>query len=57
LQPSVTSPVSGRIVAHRTAVAVDFDHQLSSRTIEVERIGAQRMLLAELQAVRTLSKD
>ena len=56
-EPPVPGGIASRISAHPVPHPIHFDSQFGRRTIEVEHIGAYRMLAAKLQAVGPRPQD
>ena len=54
LQPAVPPCIALRAVSHSMALAIHLHSKLRCRTVEIERVGIERMLEAELEAAGPL---
>jgi hypothetical protein len=55
-QPGIPSAVSLRVVAHVVGKPIYLDHQSPARAVEVDHQVADRMMIAELHAMRSLAQ-
>jgi hypothetical protein len=51
-QLPLSLPVTGRLIGHRMAAAVELDREAGLRAVEVQNESAQRMLAAELPSAQ-----